>query len=334
MPGTLRKFLPGAQKSVEIRMRPEAEPMSGNAVQLITCSYSGDFEVCRLLCASVDKFAPEGMSHRLYVPRHDLPLFAELATSRRTLGAQEDLLPKWLWKVPLPGPKWRARLRLPRRNVYLTPFSLPVRGWIAQQMMKIAATLRSEVDIVVHVDSDSVFIRPFTVSNLVTDGKTRFHASDVELVHEAHKPWYAAAARLLGLPESDYYTAEYIDQIVVWRRTVVQAMTARIEATTGMNWAKSLAKTPHFAEYVLYGVFVEQVLGLDAAGLSKHTRSLSHSRWTGDFTGPEDETAFVESLPPDQIACAIQSTNSAGIEERKRILERVTERAAEQDSQR
>jgi len=308
--------------------------MSGNAVQIITCSYSGDLEVCRLLCASVDKFAPEGVTHRLYVPRRDLPLFADLATSQRILGAQEDLLPKWLWKVPLPGPKWRARLRLPRRNVYLTPFSLPVCGWIAQQMMKIAATLRSDVDTVVHVDSDSVFVRPFTVSCLMIDNKTRFHASEGTLVHDAHKPWYAAAARLLGLPESDYYTAEYIDQIVVWRRTVVEAMTARIEGTTGVNWAKALARTPHFAEYVLYGVFVERVLGLEAAGLSKQTRSLCHSRWTGDFTGPEDEAAFVDSLPPDQIASAIQSTNSIALEERKRLLERITEHATEQESER
>lgn len=314
--------------------RSEAEPMSGNAVQLITCSYSGDLEVCRMLCATVDRFAPEDVTHSLYVPRHDLPLFADLATSRRTIGAQEDLLPKWLWKVPLPGPKWRARLRLPRRNVYLTPFTLPVRGWIAQQMMKIAATLRSEADIVVHVDSDAAFIRPFTASSFMVGDKTRFHKSEESAELEAHIPWYAAAGRLLGLPEADYYTTEYIDQIVVWRRTVVEAMTARIEATTGVGWAKALAKTPHLAEYVLYGVFVDHVLGIEAAGLSNQSRSLCHSRWTGDFTGPADEAAFVDSLLPDPIACAIQSTNSIGTEGRRRILERVIERAAEQDSQR
>jgi len=308
--------------------------MSGNAVQLITCSYSGDLEVCRLLCASVDKFAPEDVTHRLYVPKADLPLFADLATSQRVIGAQEDLLPKWLWKVPLPGPKWRARLRLPRRNVYLTPFSLPVRGWIAQQMMKIAATLGSDADIIVHVDSDSAFVRPFTVSCLMADGKTRFHASEESAELEAHVPWYAAAGRLLGLPEADYYTTEYIDQIVVWRRTVVEGMAARIEASTGMGWAKALAKTPHLAEYVIYGVFVDQVLGAEAAGLWRQSRSLCHARWTEDFTGPEDEADFVDGVLPEHIACAIQSTNSMGTEGRKRIFERIVARAAEQDSKR
>ena len=306
--------------------------MNVSPVSLITCSYSGDLDVCRLLCASIDRFTPQGVTHQLYVPRHEIPLFADLATPRRTIGAQEDLLPWWFRKAPLPGPKWRARLGLPRRNVYLTPFSPPVRGWIAQQMTKIAATLRAPTEVVAHIDSDNVLIRPLAPARLFPDGKVRFHASVDTLGLETHKPWYAAATRLLGLPDTNVYTADYIDQFVVWRRSVVEAMTARISATTGRDWTIALARTPHFAEYVLYGVFVERVMGLEAAGLSKQTRSLCHSRWSGRIAGPDEETAFVDALSPDQVACVIQSTIPMSLEERKRVFQRVKARAAEQDA--
>jgi hypothetical protein len=98
---------------------------------LVTCSYSGDFEACRLLCESVDRYVPDTIHHSLFVPAGDMELFSDLASSRRTIAAQESLLPRWFYKLPMPGQPWRALLRLPRRNIYLTPYSLPVRGWIA-----------------------------------------------------------------------------------------------------------------------------------------------------------------------------------------------------------
>jgi hypothetical protein len=305
--------------------------MVASTINLITCSYSGDYEVCELLCQSIDKFAPAGTVHRLYVPRRDTDLFAKLARPHRILGTQEDLLPNWLARFPLPNPKWRSRLHLPTRNVYVTPFTPPIRGWIAQQIMKISATLRSEADVIAHVDSDNFFIRPITPAVFNPEpGKVRFYAGTQGLGLSTHKPWYAAAKELLGVDDEDVYTADYIDQFVVWRRAVVEAMTKRIEDVTGRGWDKALVKTPHFSEYVLYGVFAERVLGLDAAGLSKQSQSLS--LWTGRRSDSDEEPASAAGLTREHLLCNIQSVLPVTLEERRHAFRHMVARAAEQDA--
>ena len=295
---------------------------------LITCSFRGDLDVCRLLCRSIDLNASADFEHRLYVPKRDLPLFADLATSRRRVETQESLLPRWFWKVPMPGTEWRRRLRLPRRNFYLTPIHGPVRGWIAQQIMKISASLRADSDVVAHIDSDSAVVRPLTLSHLHRDGRTRLYAGEVAERHAGHALWYAEAARLLGLPADDYYRAEYIAPLVVWRRSVVQAMTARIEATTGRSWASALAATPHFSEYVLYGVFAQHALGPGAAGLRAEGRACCLTRWVDGFDDAAAIENFLAQAQADQLVCCLQSTLAIPLKTRAGVYRRAGEAIA------
>jgi hypothetical protein len=298
---------------------------------LITCSYRGDLEVCRILCESIDRFAPANIGHQLFVPAQDMALFADLASPRRTIATQESLLPRWLWKIPLPGPEWRARLHLPRRNIYVSPFSPPVRGWIAQQIMKFAATAAAPTEIVTHVDSDNAFVRPLTLDHFVRSGRVRLYRNPEKVELNTHRVWHATAGRLLGLPVSDFYGAEYIDPLVVWRRSVLRGVLNRIEKVAGRDWRQVLAGTPHFAEYVLYGVFADRVLGLDAAGLLADPRSLCHSLWTEPLANESEVAAFVAAIQPHQVLCLAQSTIAMSISERKRVFARVSEVAAAQD---
>jgi hypothetical protein len=232
----------------------------------------------------------------------------------------------------MPGPGWRRRLHLPRRNVYLTPYSLPVRGWIAQQIMKIAATVQSKTDVAVHVDSDNAFIRPLTAELLTQGGRIRLYRNP-DMVDEAmHRTWHLAAGRLLGIGSSDYHGAEYIDQIVVWKRSVLLAMIERIASVSGTDWRIALARSPQFAEYILYGVFADKVLGLDKAGLFADSRSLCASRWSNAIEDDADATAFIESIAPHHAACLVQSTIAMTPERRKDIFERATAFAAHQDA--
>ncbi len=53
---------------------------------LVTCSFAGDRELCRLLCESIDRFVPETIGHALFVPARDIGLFAGLATRRRAIA--------------------------------------------------------------------------------------------------------------------------------------------------------------------------------------------------------------------------------------------------------
>jgi hypothetical protein len=302
--------------------------------RLSTCSFRGDFEACRALCESVDRFVPETIEHWLIVPTKDLDLFGGLAGGRRRIVAEDEFLPRGFVKAPMPSPAVRKLLRLPRRNIYLTPFSRPVRGWIAQQMMKIAATAAASTDIVIHVDSDNVFIRELTPAHLVRDGRVRLYRNPEKVELDSHRAWHAAAAKLLGLPPGDWHGAEYIDALVVWRRSALVAMTERIEAVTGKSWQVALSRTPHFAEYVLYGVHADKIMGLDAAGLFAAPRSLCHSRWSGDFSGQADEDAFVAGVEPDHVSCLVQSTIDLPLERRLALYARVQAYAAQQDSER
>jgi hypothetical protein len=302
---------------------------------ILTLSYAGDFDCCRLLCESVDRFASADFVHRLYVPTRDLALFAPLANARRIVRSQDrDLLPGWMRKAPLPGPRWRAFLRLPRRNIYLSLFSPPVRGWIAQQMMKIAAAAQAETEVILHVDSDTLFIRPLRLDHLVhADGKVRLYRSPDKIDQPGHRLWHETASRLLGLLPDSFHQGDYIDQLVVWRRSVARRLIARLEAVGGRDWRRILAATPQFSEYILYGVFADDGLGPDEAGHWHDAHSLCHSLWTDRLASAEEERGFIEALRPDQNACLLQSTLPLSLDARRALIARIVAEAERQDAQ-
>ena len=298
---------------------------------ILTCSFRGDFEICSMLCESIDRFVPETIKHKLYVPQADLTLFQPLENARRSVISEDTLLPRWFWKIPMPNARWRRRLFLPRRNFYLTPFSMPVRGWIAQQIMKIAAAAESSTEIVLHVDSDALFVRPLSVDRLFADGA---HARLFRRPPEAgkgHRSWHLAASKLLDLPPDEFHDGDYIDSLVVWRRSVVRKMIERIEQTGKRDWKVILGRTPHFSEYLLYGVFAERVLGLADAKLAIEKVSLCHSRWLGEFSDSKDEGDFVTSLDPKMIGFSVQSTIALPLAERRDLYERMVSFAELQD---
>jgi hypothetical protein len=299
---------------------------------VLTLSYSGDFEVCRLLCESFDRFAEENIAQRLFAPTQDLGLFAALTAKNRSIGSQDrDLLPRWLRKMPMPGPRLREALRLPRRNIYLSPFGAPVRGWIAQQMMKIAACADSPTEIIVHMDSDGVFIRPLTIDFMARpDGAVRFYRNPEKSELDTHRLWRETACRLLGLQPSSIVAGDYIGLCVVWRRSIVRRMIARIEEVGGADWRRMLARTPHFSEYTLYGLFVES-LGIEAAGHWASPSAPVHCIWEVEPETPEEETAFVEALRGEHIACLIQSTARMSFDKRRELLDRVKAKARQHD---
>jgi hypothetical protein len=302
------------------------------AVSILTLSYSGDYEYCRLLCESLDKYAPKGLLHRLYVPTPDEKLFSSMASADRVIGSQDrELLPFWLVKAPMPGPRLRALLRLPRRNIYLNLRGKPVRGWIAQQIMKIAACADSPTEIIMHMDSDGVYIRPLTREMLVDgDGAVRFYRNpDLERL-ATHVLWREVAYRLLGVEPNSINPGDYIGLCVVWRRSIVRKMIQRIEDVSGADWRVVLAREPHFSEYTLYGIFVES-LGIEAAGHFAASQSQVHGIWDVEPETPLQEDELINGLQPHHIAFLIQSTAKMPLAKRLELLERAKARASTQD---
>ena len=293
---------------------------------LLTCSFRGDFELCEMMCESADRFVPGEIAHRLFVPKSDFGLFSQLVTERRQMLPEDAMLPGWMRKVPMPPANWRKRLRLPRRNIYVTPYSRPVRGWIAQQMMKLQAAADAPTEIILHVDSDIVFVRPVTIERLMPQaGMVRLYQFASPEPMDTHILWHQTAHKLLGIPDPGMsaYQQDYIGSVVVWRRSVVRRLLQEIERVGGRDWRIVLARTPHFSEYILYGTFATRVLGLEAAGHSVQSDSLCLCRWSDEFNDAADEQAFVEALQPGEVACCLQSTLGISLAERRSIFERV-----------
>ena len=300
---------------------------SNAATSLLTLSFRGDYELCQLLCDTVDRFVPPDLDHILAVPSDDLRLFSNLANSRRQIISQDSLLPPWLIKVPLPSAKWRARLRLPRRNIYLSLKGAPVRGWIAQQIMKFSAAAQCKSDVLMHIDSDAAFIRRWRAGTLYQADKVRLLRIPGAGQSPMHQPWHRAASKLLGLPTSDYHGADYIDNCITWRPSIVRSLLSHIETQSGRDWRLALARIGEFSEYTLYGVYCDLVLGLPTAGHFGAPLSLSNTIWSETSLDRDGALAIL----PHHIAVGIQSTMSTTNASRRLITESAITQAATQD---
>jgi hypothetical protein len=77
---------------------------------------------------------------------------------------QDELLPGSF--VRLPFSDFMLNLRWP---------FLPMRGWIEQRIIKLLTASASTDDVVLLVDSDVQFVRPFSAETFVRDGIVRFY---------------------------------------------------------------------------------------------------------------------------------------------------------------
>lgn len=282
--------------------------MTAPSIAIATPSYSGDFERCRLLCASIDRFVSGHAMHYLLVEDRDLQLFAPLAGPRRQVIPESALLPRWLSSWPDP-------LSLGRRRIWTGPGALarglpPLRGWHAQQLRKLALPLKSHEDVVLFADSDMIFLRPFEASSLATADGVRLYRKPDSITAEMsrHRDWCVLASRLLGLPEPAFPSADYINNLVSWRRDNVVAMMARIEQQSGRDWVSAIAANRQFSEYMLYGYFVERVRDLAEARHWPDAHELCKVYWFDeDVTGIDALRSFEEVLEPHQVAVGVQS---------------------------
>jgi len=288
---------------------------------IATPSYAGDVERCRLLCASIDRFVTGHAAHYLLVEDADVALFRSLEGPRRRVIAESELLPVWLKSWPDP-------LSLGRRRVWTGPRALlrgvpPLRGWHAQQLRKFALPLKSDEDVVLFADSDMLFLRPFDVASLATqDGVRLYRKPDgIAAQMREHRGWCDSAAGLLGLPAPDFPSPDYINNMVSWRRDNVRALMDHIESTSGRDWVSAIASRRSFSEYVIYGYFVERVLGLDRARHWPDPRELCKVYWGGEAGAIEGLRSFEEVLEPWQVAVGVQSFIGEPVEAIRALFE-------------
>jgi len=264
---------------------------------VITKSFAPDFELCTALNHSVLDNAPSTVQHHIIVPRSDLKLFGRLAGPRTHIRCEADLLPRTFVPVPFSN----ITVNLGR------PFP-PVRGWIKQQVVKLAAVAASEDDVVLVADSDVEFFRPFKAEMFVRNGTVRFFCKPNQIDKQLtrHMIWHRVARELLGLPPAEPPYADYISSPLAWDPVIVRRMLARVTAITASPWPSAIAGQLHFSECVLYGVFVDGVMGAPA-NLFVSDDSLCLVYWEHTPLNQDSAAQFIRGVRPTDIAAVIQS---------------------------
>ena len=270
---------------------------------LVTSSWRGDLERCRLLCRSVDRHVTGFRTHYLLVEERDLALFAEFSSPHRRVVSERELLPRWLRPVTEP---------LRGRRLWLQPFGPPLRGWHVQQLRRFAMAARMEEEAMVSLDSDVAFLRPFDVRTLAGGGRVRFHRvpgaiTQVEAERLAeHERWSRRAGQLLGIREPRSTQVGYIATLIAWRRDTAEALLEHVARSTGRSAMAALAASRALSECTIYGRFVDEVEGRPDRHEASD-RQLCAIYWDGPPLDEEGLRRFLQELAPEQVAIGLQS---------------------------
>jgi Family of unknown function (DUF6492) len=282
--------VPAGNEDLDLTRSPIERPHRSFAI--VTPTYRPDLARCELLAESLDRCAPQ-VPHYLIVDRRDRSAFSHLEGGRRRLIESEALVGNWMWRMPGPRGFWLS-LKAP-----------PVRGWIIQQILKIATIEVIPEQILVFCDSDTAFFRHFDRDDLLIDGKIGL--LDVAFVSDDVRRWTATARRLLGLSQHSGFHRNHVGNMICWNREIVKAMRQRIENSTGMEWQVALARTPSFSEYMIYGIFVREVVGYSAAGHAPSTVPLVKPSWGEALTTDSAIDAFFAHFDARTVAVMIHS---------------------------
>lgn len=229
-----------------------------NSLAIVTTSYRNDLSWCRILCQSIDRFVPGEIMHYLFIEDGDIDLFRPLENHRRKIISQNAVIPRWMIKSPV---KFRGH------NFWGSPLTLPVRGWIMQQVVKLGIFEVLDEDVFLCLDSEAFFFSPFDPSVLFRDGQVMLVSHDEPWDWPNARIYYRSAARLLGIKVENIPVRRYMSVQFVLRREVLQSLAERLKRGTLIrNWKIPLFNKIRFSEYTLYGIFAEWVLGTGASG--------------------------------------------------------------------
>ena len=285
------------------------------SIAIFTKTYRADLTAFAELCDSIDFFMPN-TRHIVAVDTCDLELFQRFAKPNRELVDCGKFLPG-LHEFSLFG-----------RRLWFTRSGRIVRGWIHQQLAKLAIIAGLDVQAVVIVDSDARFVAPLDLAGIFDGERVRmFHKPGAPSGPPEQSPkWHDAAAYALGLPIRGYTGADYISGAVIWSPDVVRAMLRHIEISHDGEWLTPLLKPLRISEYVLYGVFCDHVNGPHRELISPTLAELAHCSWDYDFGQSGGVEQFISELPCDASAVLVQSNLKMPAARRQEIFTAMAER--------
>jgi hypothetical protein len=271
-------------------------PSDVDDLAVLTPSFRGDVSLFADLHDSVLANTPPSVMHHVVVPPSDARLFRQFEGPRCRIWTHRDLLPRYCLSVP-----YASGLTLSLRRPWL-----PVRGWVTQQIMKMAGTAAIDARVVLIIDSDAVLLREPTLDEFAHNGRLWHFRREraVTAGMDRHLLWHNVARKLLGLEGIVAAPApDYISPITIWDPAVVRSLMEHIADTTGRDWMDAVTGELHVSEFVLYGVFVDSILG----GIAPFAGPLCHNYYERIPLSPADARAFAEQMPPNALGAMISS---------------------------
>lgn len=302
-----------AQRPAPRRTTNGATTDGAGDMVVVTPTYAPDLELFADLHASVLQCFPDDVRHLVIVDESDIPLFRRFEGSRCVIVGVRDVLPGSV--VPLPFSKLWLNLRRP------VP---PLRGWILQQLVKLAIGAQLHERVIVMADSDLVFIRPVSVETFMPSGRVRLYRLDdgIDESLTRHVRWHAVSHELVGLPApAPPPLPDYVSSLNTWDGDVVRRMIRRVEDLAGRRWLERVGKELHFSEWTLYGVYADQCEG--AEGVTLTSESLCHSVWGNVPLTVDGAAAELASVGPHDVAYMIGSKTRTPLSVRREAHARV-----------
>jgi hypothetical protein len=285
---------------------PVPTPSKGSPC-FVTLSHRSDIERCELLVRSMDRHVAPGTPHYLVVDRRDRSRFKHFNRGTRTVLCVEDILPRWVFRLPFVPAVW---------------FSLktrPFRNWILQQLVKLSIPTKVREDVLIYVDTDVAFIRAFDPHSFVREGKVRLFR--IPGAHrEPQVEWHRTAGRLLGLPPSDYYGASYVGDLISWIGGNVVKLHEHIERVTGRHWLRATCTQWQMAEYLLYGTFVDHILGEEASGHYYDPTCICFGYWDWRAMSEDEVRQWLAGAGLQHVAIMVASYSKTPLRNYGRLI--------------
>ncbi|GAA3279597.1 DUF6492 family protein [Paenarthrobacter aurescens] len=283
--------------------------LPGGTLAVVTPSYLPDRELCSDLNRSVLEMTEPDVVHHIIVPDQDFPAFSGLRGPRTEVHVAREFLP-------------RSFVKAPGLNVWINaahPWP-PIRGWIAQQIIKLAVVSRLDVDGALLLDSDSILIRQTSLDTFRKNGRIAlYRAPDaVDDTLPRHRLWHVTARRLLGLdPPPTCELADYVCWPCLWEPPSVRTMLQHIQNVTGRHWSTAIGAHLHFSEMMLYGLYVDEVV----AGMVPTVREMRGIVHTAEVPLSEAEIQLLLSeAPHDKNVVMLSAKAGIPLEVRRRAL--------------
>ena len=123
---------------------------------------------------------------------------------------------------------------------------------------------------------------------------------------------------------ADYFGSDYVGQLISWRRSNLVALHRHIEQTQGRAWHVAVSRSLDISEYILYGSFVEHVLGDERNGHFYESVDLCHCCWF-DYQAQ----ALLEgsgAVSPHAVALLLQSNLGLAPAQERAVLQAALEK--------